>query len=258
MKPNHPKHNTRWMAIPILCFLLTSTAVCKDSVAPQLNKRGESIREAYAQMLDHLSAEISAELPEIDPTKKSLFVNSRAEESRLKAPNENAGPEAHNAYKIDKSAIEAKLLQSARELLSEIAPTLESEQLDSKLMKVAVLRHGTPAGLAEFAQQSSDHKALIDDLLGDDDLLRQVLMAGGANGGEYGESMQVYQQILDASENARQPGILQNLALGTALHQPWLADQERGSVNGIIFTDHQIPDSQVERYLHYEKSYLDH
>ncbi|MFP6700248.1 MAG: hypothetical protein VB861_00805, partial [Planctomycetaceae bacterium] len=82
------------------------------------------------------------------------------------------------------------------------------------------------------------------------------LRSGGANGGEYGEAMQVYTAILEASELARKPGILQRLALGTALHQPWLDGKDKGSVNGIVFTDHRNPDGQVARYLHYEKAYL--
>ena len=68
--------------------------------------------------------------------------------------------------------------------------------------------------------------------------------------------MQVYTAILEASERARKPGILQRLALGTALHQPWLDENQKGSVNGTVFTDHLTPDGQVARYLHYEKAYL--
>jgi hypothetical protein len=68
--------------------------------------------------------------------------------------------------------------------------------------------------------------------------------------------MQVYTAILEASELARKPGILQRLALGTALHQPWLDGKDKGSVNGLVFTDHSNPDGQVARYLHYEQAYL--
>ena len=68
--------------------------------------------------------------------------------------------------------------------------------------------------------------------------------------------MQVYAAILEASERARKPGILQRLALGTALQQPWLDENDKGSVNGIVFTDNQNPDGQVARFLHYEKAYL--
>ena len=68
--------------------------------------------------------------------------------------------------------------------------------------------------------------------------------------------MQVYQLILEASEKAREPGILQNLALGTALQQPWLDGKDPGSINATVFTDNTNPDGQVARYLHYEQAYL--
>lgn len=240
------------------CFAIyfALPAAAKQTPEPELNNQGEQIRQAYADMLDTLSKEIAAELPDIDAEKREAFLTARAEEAALKAPAEDAGPDAHQAYQASKAAAEAKLLESARALLSDVVPVLTNDKLDAKLMKVAILRHGTPEGLAEFAQQSDEHKALIDNLLANEVLMKQVLMAGGANGGEYGEAMQVYRLILDASEKAREPGILQNLALGTALQQPWLEGKDRGSVNGLVFTDHSNPDGQVARYMHYEAAYL--
>lgn len=239
----------------MLCLALPATA--KKASEPELLANGEQIRQAYAQMLETLSKEVAEELPEIDAQKKEAFLTARADEGSLKAPAEDAGPDAHKAYQANKAAAEAKVLEASRALLSDAVPLLTSDKLDAKLMKIAILRHGTPAGLAEFAQQSDKHKKLIDDLLADEALMKQVLLAGGANGGEYGEAMQVYHLILEASEKARERGtILHNLALGTALQQPWLDLEDKGSVNAPVFTDHTNPDGQVERYLHYEKAYL--
>ena len=123
-------------------------------------------------------------------------------------------------------------------------------------MKVAILANATPRGLAEFAQKGKEEEGLLDKLFADEKLMKQMLVAGGANGSEYGEAMQVYTSILEASERAREPGILQRLALGTALHQPWLKGREKGGVYGIVYTDNSTRDGQVSRYLHYEKAYL--
>jgi hypothetical protein len=234
---------------------LTSPAVAK-SPEPELNAQGEQIRVGYAQMLSEIEAQIAAELPPVDAQKKAAFETARAELRALKAPREDDAPAVHKAYQAAKPLAEAKALENARPLIADVAELLASDVLDSKLMKAAILRHGTPAGLAEFAQQSDAHKALLDTLFADEALMKQILMSGGANGGEYGEAMQVYTAILEASERARKPGILQRLALGTALHQPWLDENNKGSVNGIVFTDHSNPDGQVARYLHYEKAYL--
>ena len=244
----------------LLGLCLTASTSAAVSPEPELNSQGETIRQGYAQMLETLSKEVAAELPEIDKQKKQAFLEARAEKDAIKEPAEDAGPDAHQAYQARKAAAEAKVIQAARALLSDTVPLLTSDKLDAKLMKAAILRHGTPAGLAEFAQQSDKHKKLIDDLLADEKMMKQVLLAGGANGGEYGEAMQVYAAILEASTRARERGtIFNNLALGTALQQPWLNSSSREAKGGIyapVFTDHATPDGQVARYLHYEKAFL--
>jgi hypothetical protein len=221
-----------------------------------LTEQGQALEKQYFEQLDAIQKEIEAELPTVDAQKKATFETARAELGALKAPREDDAQAMHKAYQATKPLAEAKALDHARPLIADVAALLASDVLDSKLMKAAILRHGTPAGLAEFAQQSDAHKALLDELFADEALMKQILRSGGANGGEYGEAMQVYTAILEASERARKPGILQRLALGTALHQPWLDGKEKGSVNGIVFTDHSNPDGQVARYLHYEKAYL--
>ncbi|MDA7867707.1 hypothetical protein N9294_01390 [bacterium] len=237
-------------------FPAISLAPGKEQL-PVLSKQGKVLEKEYAGELDAIQKEISAALPAIDESKKATFETARTELGALKAPSENAGQAAHKAYQSAKPLAEAKALDSARPLLADLETLLTSDALDGKLIKAAILRHGTPAGLAEFAQQSDAHKALLDKLFSDEALMKQILKSGGANGGEYGEAMQVYSAILKTSEQARKPGILQRLALGTALQQPWLNGKENGgSVNGIVFTDHSNPDGQVARYLHFEKAYL--
>jgi hypothetical protein len=223
---------------------------------PVLTDRGKVLEKEYSDQLDAISKEISTALPVIDAQKKDAFEAARAELGALKAPREDDPEAVHKAYHVTKPLAEAKALESARPLISDAMKLLGGDDLDGKLMKGAILRHGTPAGLAEFAQQSDENKALLDILFADEALMKQILTSGGANGGEYGEAMQVYHAILEASELARKPGILQRLALGTAIHQPWLDENNKGSVNGIVFTDHRTPDGQVARYLHYEKAYL--
>jgi len=227
------------------------------SPEPELNAQGEQIRAEYARLLDSLSREIATQLPKLDSSKEATFNAARAAIAALKDPGTDAPPRAQQAYQRQKTSTEAQTLEAARAIFAEAGNFLASDAFDARLMKIAILRHGTPAGLAEFAQQSDQHKVLIDNLLADAALMRQVLAAGGANGGEYGEAMQAYAAILKASERARESGsIFQNLALGTALHQPWLDYENKGSVNGIVLTDHRNPDGQVARYLHYEQAYL--
>ena len=249
-------HNLLALAIGILSVSPTLSFTRNKVLIPVLNKQGIELEKQYAQELDLISKQIANALPKINQQNKDSFETARTELAALKKPREDDPEPLQKKYHEAKPLAESKALESARPLIAELESLLNSEVLDGKLMKAAILRHGTPAGLAEFAQQSEHHKTLLDKLLKNEKLMKQVLLSGRANGGEYGEAMEVYHAILEASERARKPGILQRLALGTALHQPWLDENKKGSVNGLVFSDHKNPDGQVSRYLHYEQAFL--
>ena len=129
----------------------------------------------------------------------------------------------------------ARRWSAAGALLTDLAPVLSSDALDPKLMRIAILTDATPRGLAEFAQQGADKEKLLETLFADEPLMRQILEAGGANGAEYGETMEVYTAILAKSEKAREPGsIFQRLALGTAIQMPWTNGKPESGVHGIV------------------------
>ena len=249
-------HHLLALAIGILSVSPSLSFTRNKGPVPVLNKQGIELEKQYAQELDLISKQIAKALPKIDQQNKDSFETARTELAALKKPREDDPEPLQKKYHEAKPLAESKALESARPLIAELESLLNSEVLDGKLMKAAILRHGTPAGLAEFAQQSEHHKTLLDKLLTNEKLMKQVLLSGRANGGEYGEAMEVYHAILEASERARKPGILQRLALGTALHQPWLDENKKGSVNGLVFSDHKNPDGQVSRYLHYEQAFL--
>ena len=249
-------HHLLALAIGILSVSPSLSFTRNKGPMPVLNKQGIELEKQYAQELDLISKQIAKALPKIDQQNKDSFETARTELAALKKPREDDPEPLQKKYHEAKPLAESKALESARPLIAELESLLSSEVLDGKLMKAAILRHGTPAGLAEFAQQSEHHKTLLDKLLTNEELMKQVLLSGRANGGEYGEAMEVYHAILEASERARKPGILQRLALGTALHQPWLDENKKGSVNGLVFSDHKNPDGQVSRYLHYEQAFL--
>ncbi|QDT59308.1 hypothetical protein SV7mr_18150 [Stieleria bergensis] len=255
-RQNKPAFAVRGAACVML--YLVSQATSSHAVDPELNDKGEQIRDRYAETLETLSAEIAAALPTIDPQKQAAFEDARAKLAALKKPGDDAAGGAHKAYQESLATAEVAALASVRPLLADVQPILSSNSLDSKLVKVAILRHGTPAGLAEFAQQSDAHQALLNKLFADEELMLQMVQSGGANGGEFGEAMQVYTAILEASERARERGtIFHSLALGTALQQPWLEGNDPASINGPVFTDNKTTDGQVARYLHYEQAFLD-
>jgi len=82
--------------------------------------------------------------------------------------------------------------------------------------------------------------------------MKQMLEAGGAREGKYGQAMRIYTDIQKASSRARE-GILQRLALGIALEHAVPIPQR----NAVAKPEAPTVVDPVKRYLHYEKAYLD-
>lgn len=128
---------------------------------------------------------------------------------------------------------------------------LSSNKLDGILAKHTVLSEATPAGLAAFAQQSGEHEKLVAQLLADEKLMLQMLVADGADGGKYGEAMKIYTEIQKASSKARE-GVLQRLALAVALDHA-VPNKQRNIENKTDAPEFVNP---LNRYLHFEKAFL--
>lgn len=255
--------NTRRTLCSLMCVIMLGvtsfvpSAEARRDANPELTAKGEELREQYTRRLADLKKEVTSALPTMDEEKKSAFLNARDALAQIKPPPEDSDAVTMKKYKESKKEAEADVMAAARAVLTGLDAFLGSDKLNDKLMEIAILTHGTPAGLAEFAQQGEEEKALVDKLFADKALMKQILLAGGANGGEYGEAMQVYTAIQAKSEHARERGsIFQRLALGTALQQPWLKGEDKGGVYGIVYTDNTTPDGPVARYMHYEKAHL--
>ena len=256
-------------------------AAAKEQVEFPLTARGKELQEKYTKELESLRTEVIAALPPVNDAKKARFLGIRAKWNGFPNTKEDDSASEKKALDDLKEKTQAEAMEAAGALLTDLKPVLSSNALDPKLMRIAILNHGTPRGLAEFAQQGPEEEKLLEKLFADEPLMRQILEAGGANGGEYGEAMQVYAAILKASERAREVGsIFQRLALGTSIHMPWLQeetkiverdaeaeagaevpavpliDKKKGGVYGIVFNT-QTSVAQVPRYLHYEKAFLD-
>ena len=143
-------------------------------------------------------------------------------------------------------------LMAAKAMLADVTPLLSSDKLDAELVKCAMLTEATPRGLAEFAQQGKEQEALVERLLAVTALMKEMLEAGGAKGGKYGQAMKIYTDIQKASPRAMK-GILHRLALGTSLEHAVPIRQQ----NAAVETNAATVVDPVKRYLHYEKAYLD-
>jgi formylglycine-generating enzyme required for sulfatase activity len=171
--------------------------------------------------------------------------------------------EAKYAEQLDQlhSELTAKIPQADQAKPATLDKFLASDALDAKLVKYVVLHEATPRGLAEFAQQGKEQAGLVDKLLANTDLMKQMLFADGASAeregrgigpAQYGPAMKIYTDIQQASQKA-DAGVLQRLAVAIALEHAVPIKQ----ANPTAQTDAPETVDPVKRYLHYEKAYLD-
>ena len=142
-------------------------------------------------------------------------------------------------------------LVAAKTILTAVKAILTADKADAKLAMGAVLAEATPRGLAEFAQQGREQEALVEKLLADPAMMKDMLEAGGAKFGNYGRAIEIYAAILKASPKAKD-GNLQRLALATSLEhaKPIPQSNPKNQTGAPATVD------PVKRYLHYEKAFL--
>ena len=148
------------------------------------------------------------------------------------------------------TAAKADLAKAAATL--GIDQLLASDALDASLARFTIMTQATPRGLAAFADQSPARKQLIERLLADDELLVQMAVADGAKDGKYGEAMQIYDAIQQASDRAN-AGTLQRLALAIALEHAVPVAQR----NAVGRAEAPATVDPVGRYSHFEQAFLD-
>ena len=240
----------------VLCLVtMVTMSMCHVASAAKpepvaLNAQGETLLATYAEMLSTLQAEIKAAAPAINEQKKAAFIAAHAAVSAVPPqpnPNElkNAPPRYAPGHDLYDQAQE-KAIAAAQPILTDTEAFLAGDKLHAQLVKCALIAHATPRGLAEFAQQSKEHEALITALLADEDLMKQIMEMGGAYEGKYGQSMQIYAAIQKASARAKE-GVFQQLALGCSLEHPDGNVKKEGKTAAELM---------VAMYLNYEKAYL--
>ena len=224
--------------------------------------------QRYTDQLNELVKDLQQNLPAVDENLTALFVaacestilakaaRDAAVKVRDEATNDQQKADADAAVKAAESALAKAFdvnVAAARPILQSLH-VLEESDLDGtldidtmKLMQCYFLTDGTPQSLGEFANRGPDQAALLDNLLSDTNLLRQVVLASGARGGKYGPAMQSYDAISQKSNDVAKYDILQRFALACSLELAVpLAEFDTPN----IFVD------PVRRYLHYERAYL--
>ncbi len=169
------------------------------------------------------------------------YDKAKQDEGRLQKELDAAKAVLADAKADTKKALEAL---NAKTILS-------NASLDAKLVKFQVLNAATPRGLAEFAAKGLEHEAMVNSLLNNDTLMRQMVYADGPEGGKYGAAIEIYNAIQKASPKAAS-GELQRLAVGVSLAHavPVKQSNPKDKADAPEFVD------PVKRYLAFEQAYL--
>jgi hypothetical protein len=136
-----------------------------------------------------------------------------------------------------------EVLLAARAVLENVDVFLAGGKGYEKMAKFALLSHANPKHLAGFAQQGKEQKALIDDLLTDDELVAQVMILGGS--GNYGQAMRNYRAIQKATKRSHE-GFFQTWALAVSL---------QCCGKSYVYPGIPAEESLVKYYLNYLKAY---
>jgi hypothetical protein len=170
------------------------------------------------------------------------------------------------AYKAYNGTDETPVLNAASQLLSKdkidaflsLPDSFAAGGLDEAMVRCAVL-FDSPTKLAEYASQGSTQAALVDKLLKDTLLMRDMLVAGGAEGGMYGEAMEIYDNLYKKSDflgNAERGAELwDDLSQKTILHRFALGTALQLAVPVPLRFAKGVSADPVARYLHYEAAY---
>lgn len=237
--------------VPLLVSLVASPfaeATKKKSPPAPLTPAGEKLFADYTKRLNELRSQIEAAIPSINTGAKEAFLKAHAAEGpqfgKVKPGSKQKPKPKRDTGVYKQFPRQVASVAKARPVLKQLDSFLASDALDDSLMKASMISHASPRKLAVYAQQGAEYKGLIDLLLADHELLKEMLMAGGPMNGQYGQAMEILESIRAASKQPHK-GILRRLAIDTALE---LAARDGSRDYARI--------DPLKRYLAYEKWYL--
>jgi hypothetical protein len=224
-----------------------------------------ALEKKYNATRDAACAAVLAKVPTLDATETAAFMKE------------------YQGFMGNTS--EAPVIAAAAKLLADpkltaflsLPDSFSGGGLDASMVKCALMTEaaqgiqighlGLTSRLAVFAVQSSDNEALVEKLLGDPLLMRDMLMADhGEVEGMYAEAMAIYSQLLKSSSDLR--AAVAAASPGAAAAAPW-DDREPANVLKRLAVGTAIGVAKpifvrffkgttvdpVKRYLAYEAAY---
>eukprot|EP00536_Pseudo-nitzschia_multiseries_P006057 jgi/Psemu1/14335/gm1.14335_g len=127
-------------------------------------------------------------------------------------------PTSTSAVPIMTPAME-ECMERCVETATPILDSMRLKELDIEvsLLRTAVLARGGAKSLSKFANQSDLNGQLIETLLNNKKIMRDMLLNGGPSGRKYGNAMKLYTQIMAGVEKDRFHKVNKKLAMAAAL-----------------------------------------
>ena len=241
--------------IMTIMVLSTSVVAARRPAPVSLSPEGEKIEAHYSKMLEDLKKEIVSQVPRADEKAKVEFTKQL--EALRNVPPITKNVKDHIAQVVREVTLKCdpgnpafvekqkEVILAARAILKNVDVFLADDKHYANLAKFAFLSHATPNRLAGFAQQGEAERALIDDLLNDDELVAQVMILGGSS--NYGQAMRSYRAIQEATKRSHED-FFQTWALAVSL-------QNCGK--NYVYSGIPAEESLVKYYLNYLKAYDD-
>lgn len=215
--------------------IAAAEAAIKNAKSPADRKTAEDQLAAAQKNL----ADGEAALKE----RTAAYEAAKAKEPALKQAHEEA--QAALTQAISREA------DAAKNLIQSMSSFLATDTLDGKLAKAFILTAATPDGLADFVEQSTDNAAVVEKLLSDEAFMMEMMEAGGARFGKFGEAMKIFSVIQKVSPQAKD-GVLRRLALATSLEH---GNPVKKNLSPNV-KDQSPNVHPIKRYLQYEKAFL--
>lgn len=136
-----------------------------------------------------------------------------------------------------------RCVETAKPILESI--NLMEYDLEMSLLRTAILTRASPKGLAKFASESDLHGQLLETLLNNKKIMKEMILGGGAYKNAFGNAMKLYTQIMASSQKDRFQKTNKRLAMAAALE--FCAVQTE--------FDTAVPIDAQKRFDHYEKAH---
>jgi len=169
---------------------------------PTPNPALEKLIAKYAAMQNASCGQVAKQVPALNPADATAFM---AAYQNFKG----------NGSEAAVFAAAAKLMSSDVEKFLALPDSITAGGLDAAMVQCAVLsdavagRGWSPAGqvtpnaLAKYAVLGATQEAVVDQLLSNAPLMRDMLVAGGASGGNYGQAAAIYAELTKQSSELR-------------------------------------------------------